>query len=593
MLRFSATLILTLSIAISATLTVRFMMMQGANSEIDMTLNVGMGLILAIAEVVFAAMMVYLYDCERYFLSILFLFTIAPLVLTSITASNLQLLDSQSKTEHHAMVNDTGYNALLQMQRSYSEQISEIKSHPFYNEHNPINKKRFDEQIDQILAKQETVSQQIANFNPATLESGNGFQVMGEWLGMSANQFKQNVFFITSILLEVVMLLCTIFLTVTTPHSGKNSSPGGPSNRPRKGLFRKLFSSFKLPSIVQQPTSQPSGARALNIQENINSEYSRRNADGQLAFKVSDDGNINASLDEFPHIIIAGRTGSGKSNFTRAMLLQLLNKNGPKQLQLIIIDLKNAEFFMYESLPHLMKPILSTKEPNFRERAIEYLTFLENEVSRRQAILYDAGCRDYQSYLSKNKSAPYPYLLVIIEEISIISTNKQIQERLRNLTSLARSTGTSIVVTTQYPYARVIGTDITGNCGGKFCFKVETIAQSLTILGSRGAEILKGSGHGIFSNNGDRIEFQAPLVDDSYEETLMEKYSKPSNIIPFHKNIQNIPDNSLNIQENIPDENIPLVERAKKLRQEGKKQTEIGEILGIPQGTVSKLLRRA
>jgi energy-coupling factor transporter ATP-binding protein EcfA2 len=448
-----------------------------------------------------------------------------------------------------------------------------------------------------------------------SLESGNGFQVIGEWLGLSANQFKQYVFFAASILLEAVMLLCTLFLTVTTSSGGGTKNTGETPPRSRKpNLFKRLFPSFKLPSVFQPTPSSPNGVRALNIQEKIDSadrniqEYSKRNTDGNLTFRVSGDGNINASLDEFPHIIIAGRTGSGKSNFTRSILLQLLHKNDPNQLQLIIIDLKNAEFFRYENLPHLIKPILSAREPNYREKAIEYLTFLEGEVLKRQGILYDAGCRDYQGYILKNRSAPYPYLLVLIEEISVISNNKQIQERLRNLTSLSRSTGTSIVLTTQYPYARVVGTDITGNCGGKFCFKVETIAQSLTILGSRGAEGLKGNGHGIFSNNGNKIEFHAPLVEDSYEENITAKYStdsKRSNIIPFPKSIpsqdrnipnilENIPDLA-NSNENIPTEDIPKSEQselAKKWYGEGMKQIDIAKKLGVPQGTVSKLLRK-
>lgn len=605
MLRFSATLILTLSILISATLTVRFMMMQGANSEIDTLLNIGMGLILAIAEVVFTAMLAYSYGIGQYFLSILFLFTTGPLVVASIVASNLQLLDSQSKTEHYAMVNDAGYNALLQMQKGYSEQINQIRSHPYYNENNPVNKKRFDEQISSILARQEAVSQQIANFNPTTLESGNGFQVMGEWLGMSANQFKQNVFFGASILLEAVMLLCTLFLTVTSSHTGKNHSTNGPSNRPRKGLFRKLFSSFKLPSIVQQPTSLPNGARALNIQENINKvgrnipEYSVEKS--PLNFNVADDLIVN--LAKFPHIIIAGVTNSGKSNFLKGMISQLISQNSPEKLRILPVDLKEgATLFRFKDIPHFEKPLATSNAD-----ALKYLEWLEHETARRQKLLTAASCEDVVEYTKEYGKEPFPHLLAVFEEVAFLSDyDKSVRPRLSSVASKARSAAISLVLSTQYPRKDVLDSKITANCSGRFCFYLESVQQSLVVIGQKGAESLTGSGHGIFKHGGFLTEFRSPLWNkvavQNVVDGVISNYGKnipQSNIIPFPKNIHN---NTLNIQENIPEtentmnipnENIQISELAKKLRNEGKKQTEIGEILGIPQGTVSKLLRKA
>lgn len=576
------------------------MMMQGANSNTDMLLNTMTGIVITISFLTFGAIAHRLYTLGRYLMSILFSIALLVLIVISIIASNLQLLNSQSKTEYIAATHSSAYQALLKMQENYSSQIKELKSHPYYNNENPVNKKQIDQKISVLIKLETEVNRQIVDFNPAISSTGSGFRIMGEWLGLTAERFKQYVFMTISIMLDVISALCSVFLSIFSNVGNITRNSGNPTPRTRKGLLRRLFSSFKLPSIP----SIPNGARALSMpQKNIGTssknipeyslKYSKKDLGKNLTFKL-DNNDMVANLEDFPHVIIAGITGSGKSNFTRWLLLQLLEKNTPKQLQLVIMDLKGSEFFMYESLPHLMKPIISsTRCPDYKEKAIEYLSFLEEEVTRRQGILYDSGCRDYQGYVSKNKTLQYSYLVVIIEEISIISTEKAVQERLRKLASLSRSAGVSIILTTQYPYARVISTDITGNCAAKFCFKVETTSQSITVIGSKGAEILKGKGHGIFSNDGVKTQFIAPVVDEKYEKAVIGKYgsgvSMPLNVIPFPKNIP--------VPKNIPDstesnENIPKNELAKKWYGEGMKQVDIAKKLGVPQGTVSKLLSK-
>ena len=594
---------------ISAILTVRFMMMQGASSEVDMILNIGMGIVLAIAEVVFAAMLVYLYNINRYFLSVLFLFVTGPLVVTSIIASNLQLLDSRAKTEHYAMANDAGYNALLQMQKGYSEQIAQIRAHPYYNEHNPINKKHFDEQISVILAEQRLVSQQIASFNPATLESGNGFQVMGEWLGMSANQFKQKVFFAASILLEAVMLLCTIFLTVTSP--SVPSVPSRPSTRPRKGFFKNLFSSFKLPSIVQQPTAQPGGARALNIQEN-NKQFAKNIPEYSMQeypmpkphalnlnvghYIAKPNENLIVNLAKFPHLIVAGLTGSGKSSFLKGLLTQLISQNSPKDVKILPIDLKSgATLFKFRDAPHLEKPLVSSKE-----EVLKYLDYLLAETKRRQKFLTSHSCEDIEEYYNEHGKLPFHFLVAIFEEVALlIDYGKNVAMKVAEVTATGRSAGVHAILCTQYPKASVLDTKITANCPARVCFQMENANQSRVVLDEPGAEKLSGPGHAIFKHGVHRFEIKTPFYSKEQIQSIVTGAIKQhgenipqSNIIPFPKNIQNIQEN-IPETEDIPDKNIPIADLAKKLRQEGKKQVEIGNILGIPQGTVSKLLRKS
>lgn len=607
-LRFSATITLVFCIVISSTLTVRFMMLQGATSEVDTAINITAGMILAIAEVLFSAIIVYLVHIDKYFLSVLFLIVNIPLICTSILASNLQLLNSQSKTENYAMANNDSYQTLVGMQRNYMNQIKEIKRHPYYNERNPRNKKYLDEQISLIMNKLEAVNNRVTNFQPNNLESGNGFQIIAEWFGVSTNTFKQYTFFSMSVLIEAIMLLCTVFLTETSVGHDAPLSGKPPSNKPRKGFFKRLFSSIKLPNIFSQPSSHSSVTKALNIQKNISAtggnipeysedkykEYSTKNNDN-LSFNVSNDGLV-ANLKDFPHIVIAGVTNSGKSNFLKNIVLQLIAKNTPEELKIIAADLKDGStFFRFKSIPHLEKPITTSAS-----EALAYLAWLEAETSRRQKILVASDCEKYDEYIMEKKVAPFPYLLAIFEEVSTLSGyEKSVQGRLQELTSKSRSAGISIILSTQFPKAKILDSSITTNCSGKFCFKVGSVSQSLVVLGEKGAEKLKGGGHGIFGN-GLSIDFQAPLVEKEDELKILkfatEKYEKntsKSNIIQFPTNIQEV---TRNIPEYSSDKNIPtteLIELVFRLYSEGKKQTEIGSILGITQGNVSKLLKKA
>lgn len=589
-------------------------MTQGASSQIDMNLNIGMGLILATAEVAFASIIVYLYGIGKYFFSILFLLTSGPLIITSIMASNLQLLDAQSKTQYQATVNDAGYKTLLQMQRNYQEQIQAIKNHPFYNEQNPVNKKRFDEQIANIMAKQEQVNYSIANYNPNVSESGKGFEIMATWFNLSTDQFKQDVFFSISVLLELVMLLSAMFLTIDTAPNGSGTTP-----RPRhkKPFWRNLFSKFKLPSIVStgENIPPPRGANALNTSEiTANSaqnipEYSTPKGDHPLNIQFGNYINnpskpLVANLGSFPHLIVAGGSGSGKSTLIKAIVTQII-ANDPNKVKFIPIDLKQgATLFRFKNVPNLEKPLAADNKT-----AMQYLDWLVVEVKRRQDFLTQHECEDVIEYSEEYGKMPFHYLVGIFEEIALLmQEDKKVADKLSVLTATGRSAGVHAILCTQYPKAEILPTKITANCLGRICFAMDKESQSRVVLDEPGAEKLQGQGHAIFKHKRHLLEIQTPLYSKTEIQSVVNKaiqeYGRnipQSNIIPFPKNIplQSTPDENIPISDgNIPDENIPdggnisKIEFVKKLYQEGKRQVEIAQILGVPQGTVSKLLKK-
>lgn len=642
MLRFIATLILFFSTAISAFFTVRFMMQQGASSEVDMALNMGIGLILCLAEVAFSMMIVTLYKARKYFAAVLFFVTSIPLIITSILASNLHLLDSRSKTEHQAMVNDAGYNSLLSLQGDYSNQITAIKSHPYYNEQNPVNKRRLDEQISEILVKKEEVSQRIANYDPSIMASGNGFQILGEWFGLSADQFKLRVFGAESILLEAVMLLCALYLSLTDGSSKESLNPTPPKAKkpiipnfsmpkftPPPGSFGPQRASdavkaeakkHNIPNIAEKMAATfNERAKEWNIPRNNNNiqQYKAPDLKHPLTFQLGhryddSDKGIYINLAESPHIVVAGGSGSGKSTLIKAITTQLIMKN-PSKIKFLPVDLKKgATFFKFRNVPHLEKPLATNNYV-----AMKYLDYLLKEIDRRQDFLTANECEDIIEYSKEFGKLPFPFLVAIFEEIALLmQEDKKAADKLAKLTAIGRSAGVHAILCTQYPKAEVLNTRITANCLDRICFSMDKEAQSRVVLDEPGAERLQGSGHALFKHQRNLIEIQTPLYSkteiQSVVDDAIQKWGKldipmddgeniPStNIIPFpgnipidNRNIPNIPPLNENIPENIPLENIPKVELVKQLyHQYGKRQTEIAGLLNIPQGTVSKLLRK-
>lgn len=208
-------------------------------------------------------------------------------------------------------------------------------------------------------------------------------------------------------------------------------------------------------------------------------------------------GNIIAdSLEDMPHLLIGGTTGSGKSVCLNALIMSLLYKSDPSSLRISMIDPKRVELTQYEDIPHLWAPIIT--EP---ELSVKLLRRLTKEMDRRYELFRQEGVRNIQGYNLKKKDSPLYYIVVIVDELAdlMMVAPKEIERLICRLAQMARATGIHLIIATQRPSVDVITGLIKANFPSRIAFAVSSQADSRVILDIGGAEKLLGRGDMLYS----------------------------------------------------------------------------------------------
>src|SRR5213078_1950810 len=316
---------------------------------------------------------------------------------------------------------------------------------------------------------------------------------------------------------------------------------------------------------------------------------------------------IVADLAEMPHLLIAGSTGSGKSVCINAIISSLLYRFWPDQLRFVMIDPKVGELQHYNSLPHLVVPVVTDPK-----KVILALRWVVNEMEKRYQIFAKVGVRNIGSFNSRPKNKPMPqpelelplvsrkekvepgaegfavevdeeivvprdddivipeklsYIVVIIDELAdlMLVAPADVEMAIARITQMARAAGIHCIVATQRPSVDVITGVIKANIPARIAFQVAARVDSRTILDAMGADKLLGKGDMLYLPPGSArlIRAQGALITDQEIQSVVDfiaRQGKPSYEVEIHQQLQK-PASGLDGQESGCDEDEGLIQQ--------------------------------
>jgi S-DNA-T family DNA segregation ATPase FtsK/SpoIIIE len=237
---------------------------------------------------------------------------------------------------------------------------------------------------------------------------------------------------------------------------------------------------------------------------------------------------IGADLAKMPHLLVAGTTGAGKSGAINAMLASVLLRTTPHEVRLMLVDPKQVELNHYESIPHLLTPVITSPK-----MAANALANLVREMEQRYGTMSLARTR---SLIELNRvregrgEAPLPYILCVIDELAdlMMVAPADVEDSIIRLAQKARAVGIHLVLATQSPRVDVITGMIKANVPSRIAFAVSSQTDSRVILDQNGAESLLGQGDMLFSPVGSsRLQrIQGAYIDEAQIARLTDLWRK-------------------------------------------------------------------
>lgn len=261
---------------------------------------------------------------------------------------------------------------------------------------------------------------------------------------------------------------------------------------------------------------------------------------------------VVADLQKMPHMLIAGATGSGKSVCVNTIIMSILYKSLPSEVQFIMIDPKMVELSMYNGIPHLMSPVVTEAK-----KASGVLKLVVNEMERRYKLFAEARVRDLSKYNVLPEIEKLPFIVVIIDELAdlMMIAPVEVEDSICRLAQMARATGIHLVVATQRPSVDVITGLIKANIPSRVAFAVSSQIDSRTILDTAGAERLLGRGDMLFAPVGSMkpLRVQGALVIEKEIEAVI-KHWKAQGQPKYQEQFINVPETKEREMEEDTDE---------------------------------------
>ncbi|MEW6012121.1 MAG: DNA translocase FtsK 4TM domain-containing protein [Elusimicrobiota bacterium] len=253
----------------------------------------------------------------------------------------------------------------------------------------------------------------------------------------------------------------------------------------------------------------PNSKRSMVTLREIIESPEFNSSKGNLTFALGrySEGSVAvANLEDMPHLLVAGATGSGKSVFLQSMILSIMYKNTPDDVKFLFIDPKRLELTSYEQIPYLYDPRTTPDKVRVitdPKEAAKSLVALTRVMEKRYKKFEKARVKNIQSYnkwaLSNNQPTEF-YIVVVIDELAdlMLQAKNVVEESIQRLTQMARAVGIHVVLATQRPSVDVITGVIKANLPCRVALQVSSKIDSRVIIDSPGAESLIGKGDMLF-----------------------------------------------------------------------------------------------
>jgi S-DNA-T family DNA segregation ATPase FtsK/SpoIIIE len=264
---------------------------------------------------------------------------------------------------------------------------------------------------------------------------------------------------------------------------------------------------------IEIPNPKRRGITLRSILEEDEFQFTDKTLPLPMGVTINGDPLV-VGLEEMPHLLVAGTTGSGKSVFVNGCIVGLCSMRRPDELKMVLVDPKRVEMAVYEKLPHLLTPPVTNSK-----KAVHVLGWAVREMERRYTCCAAVKVRNLDSF---NESAlpkdRLPHIVIVVDELAdlMMTAQKEVEEYICRLAQMARAVGIHLMLATQRPSVNVITGLIKSNVPARVAFTLPSMMDSRTILDCGGAEKLLGKGDMLFTSTQSPkpMRVQSPWIDE-------------------------------------------------------------------------------